>query len=166
MAISFQSVIQLIINSANLLIDHSEFNSRAFLNIDERKGTERELYPFFNVILIDSARRCFGESSVIGVGAGEIGKKQPDCLLILQKGRDRFLSAIEIKGPSKDRSHINRGIESDFNKLIGIGSTINLGVAIGFLLVCSPNVNTQKVITRNGRSLGINIKTKTTQPSA
>ena len=79
--------------------------------------------------------------------------------------QNRFVGAIEIKGPSKDRSHINRGIENDLHKLLGIGNTIDIGVAIGFYLVSPTNLENKKVIKRNGRSLGVNILMKKTQPN-
>ena len=63
-----------------------EFQDVAFSNVSSGAGKERELYPYFNVLLLDAARVCFGITGVRGIGGGELKKKQPDCLLVLTEG--------------------------------------------------------------------------------
>jgi len=146
------------------MYDLPEFMDVAFSNIAEATGRERELYPYLNVLLLDAARMHFGQTGVRGIGSGELSKKQPNCLLVLTRNACIRISAIEIKGPSKDLPYVGKGQDEDIRKLQGLVNegVIDLGISVGLSL---NDPGKQGVsVSRNGQVLSIHMEIKRTEP--
>ncbi|MGD0021663.1 MAG: hypothetical protein ABSC54_05110 [Smithellaceae bacterium] len=156
---------KLIKKSVCELIKTDIFADAAKRNWLNNQGNEEELYPYLNELIRKKLNRTIDG---IGYGKYKNRKEKTDCICYLNINGEKQVYAVELKGPSKDKAWVSKGIRDDLEKLKNLvkKKVINYGITVAIYL---ENYNdgttvsyTQK-LNINSSSVGVKIEIKNTQ---
>ena len=118
-------------NAISELISTEPFYDVVKRNWNENKGGEEELYPY----LTEKVRRQLSDCEILGIGWGKLHcrSEKADCIVYFN---NKIAFAIELKGPSKDKTWVEKGLKGDINKLKKLqkDGIIQYGVGAGIWL--------------------------------
>ena len=143
------------------LISSKPFYDVVERNWNENKGAEEELYPY----LTEMIRRQLSDYEILGIGWGKIHcrSEKVDCIVYLIVDTNKIAFAIELKGPSKDKAWVERGLKKDIDKLKQLekDGIIQYGVGAGIWLLDNKENTYQhfeNTLQINSCQIGVEVK--------